>query len=288
MLSRMGLDDFKSVTAPKVIGTQRLLEALKGQALDFFLMLSSSASIIGNLSQANYAAGNSFMDALANFSSKGADIQPLSINLGPIIGAGAVASDDRLKNILTRQGYVLVQLKELLSLLGYAMSEARADDHKQIVSGFNYQSLRESDNNYSLENPMFCHLLQSQEEQGTDHKEGMVASIETMIVNAGSVEEVKKLVTEAISRKISTLVAAEYEEIELTRRVVDFGLDSLVAIELKNWIAQTFQATVQASEISEAPSIISLATAVVSRSTLAANIQHPKKNGNTAVNGSKE
>lgn len=281
----MGLDDFKSVTAPKVIGTQRLLEALKGQALDFFLMLSSSASIIGNLSQANYAAGNSFMDALANFSSKGADIQPLSINLGPIIGAGAVASDDRLKNILTRQGYVLVQLKELLSLLGYAMSEARTDDHKQIVSGFNYQSLRESDNNYSLENPMFCHLLQSQEEQGTDQKEGMVASIETIIANAGSVEEVKKLVTEAIARKISTLVAAEYEEIELTRRVVDFGLDSLVAIELKNWIAQTFQATVQASEISEAPSIISLATAVVSRSTFAANIQHPK-NGKEAVNGS--
>lgn len=49
MLGRMNLEDFRAASSPKVVGRENLIKALEGQSLDFFLMLSSSASILGHL-----------------------------------------------------------------------------------------------------------------------------------------------------------------------------------------------------------------------------------------------
>lgn len=268
MLAQMDVDQFHASAGPKVAGTQALIQALKDQPLDFFLMFSSGASIIGNLSQANYAAGNAFMDTLANsMPNKGTHF--LALNLGPICDAGALATNTRLKQILMRQGYILVKLKELLATVEYSMSdEAREDRYKQIILGFDHRSLRESDNKYSLENPMFCHLLQTKDSHETKEDGTVVQSVEALIAAAENMGQVENLVAEAIATKISTLVAVAYEEMDLQRRVVEYGLDSLVVIELKNWITQKFQTALQASEISDAPHIIALAATVASRSAL--------------------
>ncbi|PGH16655.1 hypothetical protein AJ80_05157 [Polytolypa hystricis UAMH7299] len=274
VLSQMDLDEFQAAIHPKVTGTQTLIKALESENLDFFLMLSSGASIIGNLSQANYAAGNAFMDTLAD-SAQASGIPFLSLNLGPISDAGAVATSTRLKQILIRQGYVLLKLKELLASIKYSMTkEARQDECKQIILGFDHRSLLESDNQYSLQNPMFCHLLRSQDSHVVSTNGDVVQSLETAIAAAEGIEQVENIIAEAIARKISTLVAVSYDEIDLQQRVVEFGLDSLVVIELKNWVKQEFQATLQASEISDAPHILSLASTVASKSGLVANTFH--------------
>ncbi|KAK2767749.1 Type I Iterative PKS [Arachnomyces sp. PD_36] len=268
VLAQMDVNQFHASAGPKVAGTQTLIKALEDQPLDFFLMFSSGASIIGNLSQANYAAGNAFMDTLAN-STPNNGTHFLALNLGPICDAGALATNTRLKQVLIRQGYMLVKLKELLATVEYSMSdEAREDRYKQIILGFDHRSLRESDNKYSLENPMFCHLLQSRDSHETKEDGTVVQSVESLIAAAENMGQVENVVAEAIARKISTLVAVAYEEMDLQRRVVEYGLDSLVVIELKNWATQKFQAALQASEISDAPNIIALAATVASGSAL--------------------
>ena len=298
----MDVNEFHAAARPKVAGTQALIKALEDQPLDFFLMFSSGASIIGNLSQANYAAGNAFMDALANSSPK-SETQFLSLNLGPISDAGALANRTRVKQILMRQGYLLVKLKELLATVEFSMSEeAKVDKYKQIILGFDYRSLGESDNQYSLENPMFCHLSQTRDSRETKEDGTVVQSVEAAIAAAETMEEVENTVAEAIARKILILVAVAYEEMDLQRRVVEYGLDSLVVIELKNWMTQKFQAALQASEISDAPHVIALAATVASRSALVAEslnpsdtdsgvdvmesvVESPKQNGVSKSNG---
>ncbi|OCL04357.1 hypothetical protein AOQ84DRAFT_416453 [Glonium stellatum] len=270
VLAQMDLKDFQTVTQPKVIGTQNLIKALESQPLDFFFMLSSGASIIGNLSQANYAAGNAFMDVLANTNTiRGTHF--VALNLGPISDAGTLATSARVKQILVRQGYILLKLKELLAVVEYSISkEAKSDQCKQIIIGFDCRSFAESDNKYSLQNPMFCHLLRSKESQRVKDDSIAVRSIEGAIAVAENIEQVETVISEAIARKISTLVAVDYEEVDLRRRVGEFGLDSLVLIELKNWIKQNFHAKLQPSEISDAPQIIALAGTVATRSALVA------------------
>src|SRR6185295_6623533 len=54
--------DFQSVLAPKVQGLVALDQATAGEALDWFVVFSSSASLLGNIGQSNYAYANAFMD----------------------------------------------------------------------------------------------------------------------------------------------------------------------------------------------------------------------------------
>ncbi|TAQ91354.1 hypothetical protein B7494_g345 [Chlorociboria aeruginascens] len=288
VLAQMDLNDLKVAMAPKVRGTQQLMKALENQPLDFFLMLSSVAGIVGNLSQGNYAAANSFMDTLANNLVNPETKAPhfVTLNLGPINDVGYLATNDRIKQVLMRQGYVLFSLKELLSVVGYSISdEAKTDQCKQIVLGFDHKSFTESDNKYSLKNPMFSHILPSKTNQITKEDSSAAQSIDGAIAAAENVEQVEAIISEAVARKISTLVAIDYDEIDLERRVGEFGLDSLVVIELKNWISQKFQAKLQSSEISDSAQILLLAALIASRSALVAG-SLSKKNINRDIKDS--
>ena len=57
---------FRKVTAPKMIGAWNLHLQTLETPLDFFVMFSSSMSLLGNPGQGNYAAANAFLDALAH------------------------------------------------------------------------------------------------------------------------------------------------------------------------------------------------------------------------------
>ncbi|SOC15856.1 SDR family NAD(P)-dependent oxidoreductase [Stappia indica] len=60
--------DLAEVLAPKVTGALALREACSGLDLDAFVLFSSLAGAFGNAGQADYAAANGFLDALAEHS----------------------------------------------------------------------------------------------------------------------------------------------------------------------------------------------------------------------------
>ncbi|XP_014167180.1 highly reducing polyketide synthase GPY1-like, partial [Geospiza fortis] len=61
-LEVLKLADFHKVLSPKVAGTLNLHWATRDQELDYFVCYSSVASFLGNATQTNYAAANSFLD----------------------------------------------------------------------------------------------------------------------------------------------------------------------------------------------------------------------------------
>ena len=65
LISLKSWDDMVEVLAPKVIGAELLDKVMENDNLDFFAMYSSLAAITGNMGQSDYAAGNSYIDALA-------------------------------------------------------------------------------------------------------------------------------------------------------------------------------------------------------------------------------
>ncbi|GAC1399075.1 MAG: hypothetical protein NVS4B12_24550 [Ktedonobacteraceae bacterium] len=66
LLLRMTTETFERVLRPKVRGGWLLHELLKDYPLDFFILFSSTGSVIASLGQGNYAAANAFLDALAH------------------------------------------------------------------------------------------------------------------------------------------------------------------------------------------------------------------------------
>nr|AGS77291.1 polyketide synthase [Myxococcus fulvus] len=74
-------EEFQRVLAPKLAGTLFLHRATQDQPLDFFIGFSSIVSLLGNVGQADYAAGNSFLDAFMAFRARsGAPGRSLVVN----------------------------------------------------------------------------------------------------------------------------------------------------------------------------------------------------------------
>eukprot|EP01043_Picozoa_sp_COSAG02_P002099 COSAG02_NODE_47_length_45434_cov_101.776221_7_plen_2697_part_00 len=113
--------------AAKMDAAWNLHAATKGLQLDFFVLFSSVSGLIGNRGQANYAAGNTFLDALALFRHR-ENLPATSINWGPVSGAGYLAKDqDRLLASLKKQGMRPVSLEMLLQALSQVV------DQQQLV-----------------------------------------------------------------------------------------------------------------------------------------------------------
>ncbi|MEJ8307086.1 SDR family NAD(P)-dependent oxidoreductase [Saccharibacillus sacchari] len=66
LISKKRKHQVENVIGAKVLGTIFLDEALKKEALDFFVLFSSLAAVLGNAGQVDYAFGNSFMDHFAH------------------------------------------------------------------------------------------------------------------------------------------------------------------------------------------------------------------------------
>lgn len=66
-LPRQTVEGVRTVARPKVDGTRHLHEATKGLDLDVFVLFSGGASLLGSPGQANYSAANAYLDAFASW-----------------------------------------------------------------------------------------------------------------------------------------------------------------------------------------------------------------------------
>ncbi len=81
-IATMSHDEFNHVTTSKIQGAWLLHQMVGSRPLDFFVMFSSVASMLGAMHYAHYAAGNTFMDVLARYRT-GQGLPALSLNWGP-------------------------------------------------------------------------------------------------------------------------------------------------------------------------------------------------------------
>ncbi|WP_394832461.1 SDR family NAD(P)-dependent oxidoreductase [Pendulispora rubella] len=115
---------FASVAGPKVVGTQLLHEHTRHRSLDFFVLFSAGAALLGAAGQANYAAANAFMDALA-VQRREAGLPALSINWGIWDEVGLAASSAQRGQRLQEQGLVSISPALGLQAFERALSQTR-------------------------------------------------------------------------------------------------------------------------------------------------------------------
>jgi acyl carrier protein len=264
-LDSMTSHDFEVPLQTKLKGTLNLEDAFKNTNLDFFIMLSSAANIVGTSGQGNYNAGNSVQDALAHLS-KSKDCHYLTFNLGMVEGTGHIEDHDTRNNWLYRAGLKMIQQADLDKMLEYILSPtARADRLPQLVAGFDPQTLSRAETiNGTIRSPLFAHVLEPikvEQKQETITKKKSFREI----YDTDGPEEALVFTTAAVSTKLSSLTSVDAGSMDLDKAIVDFGLDSLIAIELRNWIRREFKASLQSLEILNEQSIRLLAKKIISR-----------------------
>jgi len=278
-LESMQLEDFNTALGPKVLGTQYLTEAFK--EAETFIFLSSAAVIVGNRGQANYVAGCAYQDTFAQNSVSKA--HTVSLNLPLMFGSAAVNEERRVH--LAKQGIIPTTLEEFYILLDYALSaDCRKRNIKELVTGLNPDSVQVMVDTAQYATSMFCHVIRTAKST-SDNSDNVNGSSENLKITADlGIEEVHRRLCIAIASRISTLAAMDLEEVGVDLPILDFGLDSLVAIELKNWLTRTFDTTaIETSEILSMPSIKALATMVAQRSQLVTTTESTQANEDLAV-----
>jgi NAD(P)-dependent dehydrogenase (short-subunit alcohol dehydrogenase family)/acyl carrier protein len=93
VLAKQDWSRFERVLAPKVAGAWNLHRLSEGMAPEYFVLFSSSASVLGSSGQGSYTAGNSFLDGLAHYR-RAMGLPAVSINWGPWDEVGMAAGLD--------------------------------------------------------------------------------------------------------------------------------------------------------------------------------------------------
>lgn len=109
------VSDFATMFGPKVQGTQNLHELFHDQQLDFFVMFSSLASIVGNRGQSNYAAANLFMSAVAE-QRRARNLAASVMHIGMVLSVGYVSSRGTYEAALRQYNYMPISEPDFLNM----------------------------------------------------------------------------------------------------------------------------------------------------------------------------
>ncbi|GKZ35553.1 hypothetical protein AbraIFM66950_006217 [Aspergillus brasiliensis] len=244
--SRMTKSEWDTAVDPKVKGTWNLHHASTSinANLDFFVLFSSLSGIIGQPGQINYAGANTFMDAFAQYRSN-LGLPACAIQIGAVEEVGYVAENDGVMQRFTHTGGAesAVSEQELLEAVEAAVNSTASNFYLGVRS------------NMCLSNPGERSLWKGDIRMAAYHNNedanptaGPVSSndLQTFITRAkgdatllGQSDSARFLARE-IGRKVCDFLLKPEEELQTSSSLSDLGLDSLVAIELRQWWKSVF------------------------------------------------
>ena len=291
IFEQMSWEDYNAVIQPKVQGSWNLYTVFletDQPPLDFFILLSSVSGVGGNASQANYAAGGTFQDALARYRvSHG--LPAVSLDLGPVKSVGVVAESARLADRLERLGMRALEAAELLRLVELAILYPRGMgkndtedlrtsnfDACQIITGVpaSFVSSSESTTFWDTD-PRFSTLEKKNTDRPLSENAGSnshsSASLSALLVDSTSLSHATNLILDhLISRLASMFLKPKSEIIDTasSASLASFGIDSLVAVELRNWLQGVCQVEISVFDVMRAESLFKLAGKVAGGSKL--------------------
>ncbi|MGI8509199.1 MAG: SDR family NAD(P)-dependent oxidoreductase [Gemmatimonadaceae bacterium] len=251
-LQQLRWDDFASVFTPKVLGGWNLHTHLQSDDLDFFVLFSSAASVLGGAGQANYAAANAFLDSLAHMRVR-AGMPALSVNWGPWAEIGMAAQDDLRGARMAERGLESIPVQEGTELLDLLLQQRPA---QIAVMPINWDVWAQASPE-SLRAPMLAELTA----EWTGHGVAQAAEngIRQQLLACDSEQNAEELLIPYLRKDIAKILRIGEEKLNPRVSLIRFGLDSLMAVELKNRIESDFGVRLPAAKLLRGPSIIELA-----------------------------
>lgn len=246
---------FNKVLEPKAMGAWNLHQLTLGMDLDFFVMFSSISSIIGNPGQANYAAANALLDAMAHYR-KSLDLPATTINWGRLRKVGYVEKHEDLKKLFDKIGLKGFTPNQAMQALGLILAKEVA---QASVVRTNWRKLMAGIGGPSSVAMRFSNLLGDEKDDNLLDGDGNRIR-ETLL--PAEPNERAAIIQDYILERVSRALATSPSKLDADQPLTDFGLDSLMAIELKNKVESDLEISLPTVELMKGPSIAQLAEIV--------------------------
>jgi acyl transferase domain-containing protein/NADPH:quinone reductase-like Zn-dependent oxidoreductase/short-subunit dehydrogenase/aryl carrier-like protein len=255
LLSELDMDRFTKVMLPKVQGTWNLHQATAHLALDFFVGFSSGAALMGSPGQGNYAAANSFMDALAHVR-RAHGQHALSINWGSWSEVGMAAEvGEQHRRRWASMGLGMIAPEDGMRMLQQMLRSARAPQMAAMP-------LMRSRLPNNL-GPFFSVLMNAAPAKAGASPSGAPVDILRQLTQARP-DERPAVLTAFLSDQVTKVLAlgAAYQ-MDPHRSLIAMGMDSLMAMELRNRIQTSLKAKVAVADLLQGPSVTKLTLMVL-------------------------
>lgn len=211
-------------------------------------MTSSISGTLGTPAQSNYAAGNTYLDALARHRQSNHQ-KAASVVLPMVLGVGVVAENTELEDSLKRKGMYGIDEEGLLEAFEVAIIEQqspRATDH--LVVGLDPSLLQKATqeagddvDQFWSEDTRFKTVLHAMKAGSNDTGDAGSQSILSTIKGDIPPAEAVQAVREHFEAKLARVLMLDGEEFEEEgRSVASYGIDSMIGAELRNWIFKEY------------------------------------------------
>ena len=242
---------FARVFAAKVEGARHLDQLTRTRALDAFVLFSTSAALFGYSGQANHAAANAWLDALAHHR-RAFGLPALSLNWGAWNTVGA-AVERKVSRQMQNQGVRLITPERGLAALGRAMT---ADTPQLAVIPIVWREFLAGQADHVL--PLFAGFAQTAGEPGKVAAAPASARWRELIARLPPEQQPEQLATLVAGAARSILAYDADRPIDPAQPLNELGLDSLMALELRKRIAAGLERPLPATLLFNYPTLAAL------------------------------
>ncbi|AKQ65466.1 Malonyl CoA-acyl carrier protein transacylase [Myxococcus hansupus] len=248
VLAQLDASRLRSVLAPKVQGAWNLHAQTLDRPLDFFVMFSSAASLLGSPGQGNYAAANAFMDVLAHHR-RAAGLPALSINWGPWADVGLAAAATGRGDRLALRGVGNMPPAQALDALGRLLAR---DITQAAVVPLDLRQWREFYLN-AAQSPFLSVLMQERVNSPASRKGGA-----RDLLAAAEPARRREVLEGYLREQLGRILRMEPARIDSEQPFGDLGMDSLTGLELRNRLESGLKLTLSATLAYAYPTVRSL------------------------------
>lgn len=233
-------EQWHRVLAPKMLGAWNLHRLTLTAPLDFFVLYSSFAAVVGNPGQGNYVAANLFLEALAELR-RAHNLPALAVGWGAIDDVGYLARKEDLKDVLEKR----TGLRPITSRRALAVLE------QLILSGVTRVGAADMNWSGTLKvmptggRPKFA-LFKGEGAEGSDVL-GQGGSFKEAILALPEAERLPA-VTQMLADVVAKILRLPVAKLDVQRPVLELGVDSLMALELQMTIEKEFGVAVPTME----------------------------------------
>ena len=257
----LSVEKLHAILRSKVRGTWLLHQACGDQPLDFFVNFSSGASLLGSPLLGAYAAGNAFLDAMAQLR-RAADQPALTVNWGFWDEVGMVARSQReMGRGFAPQGMYSFSPDQGLAALGWLLEEEAVQTAVMPADWPKWWQFHPR----AAQSALFANLVQLEMGQHSIHSPyaDEAPTLTREKVAETPVAERTLLIEEFISEQLSRVLRIDVEELDVHQSLGNLGIDSLMAVELRNHVQASLGIVIPVAQLLQDPSISQLAQGIL-------------------------
>ena len=233
-------DPWAATARPKIQGSWNL-HKLMPKDLDFFIMLASISGIVGNGSQSNYAAGNTFQDGLAHYR-RGQGLAACSLDLTMMLGVGWVAENVEIAEEYKADFMRLAMgPEELYRIFESAITSYTERDNRmppQLITGAmtggDGQQMEHLKTGVGFEDAKGSYLAQLDVSGVSTDVADAAIEVRAQLSVVTSLTQAGEIVEGGLTAKLGKSLHMAAEDLDTAKPVHSYGVDSLVAIEVRN------------------------------------------------------